>query len=505
MEEILRRILESAVTGFAGDQVMERTGLGKRASGILDKIIPPAAAADASAIPQERTYPTTTSGQSAQTYPYTPSYMTDPQGNQVDISAPSWLPQQFIDQAEQTKNAMTGVNQLPTSQSNPTSFIQNVSERTKQLLSDVPEQVQTDPNTAQAATAAATVETILKNQPAVDLREANFGGTPDVPPSDTENNFNKEADKFVTDNFLNEEFLLNLALGFNSMRLTPDQGLAAVIGKRLETLQTTRGGTATIAELVKMGRSDLARLVKAGQITAKEALTMALKQPKTSWSTMSGAELKQKFPGQFSQYADDEMFNVSSQGEIKPLYAEPIGKTMGTEAAKASIETVTPIYQNALTAPRAVENLDRTISIIKNQPINSGLFLDLKNMRDKLLTEFGSKDAVERLTWTQIANSRLGSEVFQLFKALGLGARGMDTPAEREFMREVLTGNLSMTPQALIELAKSRRETQLEAMRTYNMFSDSPAMKQYSSGLVSIPKFDLSKYAPVVTPAMMGK
>lgn len=506
MEEIIRRILEAAATGFAGDQVMKRTGLGERAEGILDKIIPPAAAADASAIPQDLIPADTvmTPAQEQQVMQSADMYNGAPyRENGEPVGANALLPYS----AREAQVTQMRPTQLPdismpgTAEDRANSvqdFVRNAAVGTQQLLKEVPEEVQADPQ-AQKGAAALSTAYLLKAKAMADNERAQMTG--ELPSEEPD----VETDSFLSKMFGNEEMMLTLALGFNSMRLQPDQGLAAVIGKRLETLQAGRGSGATISELIKMGRADLARLVKSGQITPKEALTMALKQPKTSWSTMTGAELKKKFPGQFSQYADDEMFNVSSQGEVKPLYAEPIGKTMGTEAAKASIETVTPIYQNALVAPKAIENLDRTIDIIQKQPINSGLFLDLKNLRDKLLTEFGSKDAVERLTWTQITNSRLGSEVFQLFSALGLGARGMDTPAEREFMREVLTGNLSMTPQALVALAKSRRETQIEALRKYNMFADSPAMKQYSSGLVTLPKFDLSKYVPVVTPAMMGK
>ena len=504
MEEILRRILESAVAGFAGDQVMKRTGLGERAEGILDKIIPPAAASDASTIPQEPAFKPIIEGVPAD------RVMTQEEEQlitpRVDLGGGRvGLPD--ITLQEPTEPAMVDVTD-EARKNEVQDFVRMVGGRAQALMKEAPEG---DP---QGAAALATVEGLATKgmempdepmdlgAPVVGPKDVAMGQFPEGKP---ETGFFDQAGSFLTDLFGDEERMTRMALAFNSMRLQPDQGLAQVLGKRLETLQAGRGSGATIAELVKMGRGDLARLVKSGQITPKEALTMALKQPKTSWSTMTGAELKKKFPGQFSQYADDEMFNVSSQGEVKPLYAEPIGKTMGTEAAKASIETVTPIYQNALNAPKAIENLDRTIDIIQKQPINSGLFLDLKNLRDKLLTEFGSKDAVERLTWTQITNSRLGSEVFQLFSALGLGARGMDTPAEREFMREVLTGNLSMTPQALVQLAKTRRETQIEALRKYNMFAESPAMKQYSSGLVTLPKFDLSKYVPVVTPAMMGK
>ena len=50
----------------------------------------------------------------------------------------------------------------------------------------------------------------------------------------------------------------------------------------------------------------------------------------------------------------------------------------------------------------------------------------------------------------------MGSEVFPLIKSLGIGARGMDTPAEREFMRQVLTGRIGLNKETLLRMARMR-------------------------------------------------
>ncbi|MFK5282133.1 hypothetical protein ACI3PL_21495, partial [Lacticaseibacillus paracasei] len=69
----------------------------------------------------------------------------------------------------------------------------------------------------------------------------------------------------------------------------------------------------------------------------------------------------------------------------------------------------------------------------------------------------GGKDAAKRATDTEIANAMMGSEVFPLIQSLGIGAKGMDTPAEREFMRSVLTGSITLEKDTLLAMARMRK------------------------------------------------
>ena len=58
--------------------------------------------------------------------------------------------------------------------------------------------------------------------------------------------------------------------------------------------------------------------------------------------------------------------------------------------------------------------------------------------------------------------------VFPMIKALGIGARGMDTPAEREFLRQVMTGTISMNKATLIKMTKLRRDISERVVKKYN-------------------------------------
>jgi hypothetical protein len=62
----------------------------------------------------------------------------------------------------------------------------------------------------------------------------------------------------------------------------------------------------------------------------------------------------------------------------------------------------------------------------------------------------------------------MGAAVFPMISSLGVGARGMDTPAEREFMRSVLTGSISLNKGTLVEMAKIRKNIEKRALDKWN-------------------------------------
>ena len=54
---------------------------------------------------------------------------------------------------------------------------------------------------------------------------------------------------------------------------------------------------------------------------------------------------------------------------------------------------------------------------------------------NELVAKFtGMNEAVEKATNTQLLEALLGSDVFGMIAILGIGARGIDTPAERDFL-----------------------------------------------------------------------
>jgi hypothetical protein len=122
-----------------------------------------------------------------------------------------------------------------------------------------------------------------------------------------------------------------------------------------------------------------------------------------------------------------------------------------------------------LTATNNVEQYNVATASYDNQRKNYDLInhLETSDARTGLGAEFltgidrakafvGDMVAAGRVTDTEILDVSTGSQVFPLIKSLGIGARGMDTPAEREFMRKVLTGTIGLSKKTLLRMARMR-------------------------------------------------
>ena len=117
----------------------------------------------------------------------------------------------------------------------------------------------------------------------------------------------------------------------------------------------------------------------------------------------------------------------------------------------------------------SIRDLDEVYRVLDTgQPI-TGVLSDLRLNVDRFMATFGNDaDAARRATDTQLLNALLGSDVFDAIAALGIGARGLDTPAEREFLRSVMTGTTAMTEESIRRLTDIRRKALVRAIEQYN-------------------------------------
>ena len=154
-------------------------------------------------------------------------------------------------------------------------------------------------------------------------------------------------------------------------------------------------------------------------------------------------------------------------------------------------ETIPKSSQNVL-------NLQQTLSIIEKGDLNTGLLADIKTNLDRARAIY-SKDPklVERLTDTQLVDAALGADVFKAIGELGIGARGIDTPAEREFLRKVLTGKITLEKSTLIELTKKRLNKEKAIIDKYNKDLKSGRYKRYQDELgIRLDPVDLGDSQP---------
>ena len=134
---------------------------------------------------------------------------------------------------------------------------------------------------------------------------------------------------------LNDPALMaRLAMGFNTMRLNPDQGLNAMLGDRIKTAGElavgNRTAQAVIVQLRNMGENDAADMVAAQPAIAKDVLKQIVqaKYAKSASPTASGVQTDPT-TGQIYQV----VFNPSTGKNERVNVAGAIGETPSAVAS----------------------------------------------------------------------------------------------------------------------------------------------------------------------------
>ena len=315
MANVLLDFLRQLAIGAAADEA-RATPQGKSiqdeyvkpvVTSLLDAIIPPAAASDASAIPQAQALPSVPVGN-----PVLPddklipadAVMTPEQEqmvmNRIATEAPerprvsgrTYLPDIQMDAPVSPErmnelDALIAAENKQTTQDFVRSFGPKIATRAQKLMSEAPEG--SDPKGAAALASiealAANADKAMDNEPmdlgapVVGPKDVALGMYPNGKPAESTGGFFDSAGKFFSDLFGDEERMTRLALAFNSMRYQPDQGLATVLGKRLESLSEQRDrqkiagstGNATMKMLDQY--PDIKAAYLSGQIELKDVLT----------------------------------------------------------------------------------------------------------------------------------------------------------------------------------------------------------------------------------------
>ena len=158
---------------------------------------------------------------------------------------------------------------------------------------------------------------------------------------------------------------------------------------------------------------------------------------------------------------------VQAQQGAQLAYEAPI-KEAGTTGAKMGEHNMDQ-YETANTAVKQIADINRLITHINSSDAITGMGAEVLKNIERTKALMGSKVASGKVADTEILDVMMGSEVFPMIKALGVGAKGMDTPAEREFMRSVLTGSLPLNKDTLVKMAEIRKNV---AERSVNKWND---------------------------------
>ena len=150
---------------------------------------------------------------------------------------------------------------------------------------------------------------------------------------------------------------------------------------------------------------------------------------------------------------------------------------IGIEGAKQDMA----IINGAKRGVGQVIKLDRALELINNTGTRVGAFAGMLKKVDKLkyMTGVGDQAKIqESVSNTELLEALLGGDVFPMIKELGIGARGLDTPAEREFLQKVMTGEITMNRDTLMKLTIMRRNNFAQAVEEYNKKYDGDGWKR---------------------------
>ena len=93
-----------------------------------------------------------------------------------------------------------------------------------------------------------------------------------------------------------------------------------------------------------------------------------------------------------------------------------------------------------------------------------------------------------KLVKTEITKVMTGSDVFPMISSLGIGARGLDTPAERDFLISVMTGLPNMTIDTLKYMTKFRIQMYIDGLEKYNAKVNSGYFKMHNANEQLMPR-----------------
>ena len=166
---------------------------------------------------------------------------------------------------------------------------------------------------------------------------------------------------------------------------------------------------------------------------------------------------------------------VSQTQIVMPSETER-GKIVGKLGGEALVNE----YNAAASAARGLAKDYEALTVLRSGKPSTGITSELETGFNRLRSSVaGDPEAAAKVSDSQYLEALLGSDVFQQMSALGVGARGLDTPAEREFMREVISGTRKLDKDTLIRMAEMRAKYKEELVRDYNARIESGELDEF--------------------------
>ena len=158
----------------------------------------------------------------------------------------------------------------------------------------------------------------------------------------------------------------------------------------------------------------------------------------------------------------------------------PAESAYQTTVGKASGEADIGAFDAAQKAADDLTKDFETLNLLATGQASTGITAELALGINRLKASVaGNKEAAKKVEDTELLNALLGSDVFSNIQALGIGARGLDTPAEREFLREVVSGTITMNQETLRRMAEIRAKVKERAIDRFNKRVESGELDRF--------------------------
>ena len=181
--------------------------------------------------------------------------------------------------------------------------------------------------------------------------------------------------------------------------------------------------------------------------------------------------------------------------DLKQIFAKnSVGLSGAMQSAKTAAQEGTgsvqkdfnQMYKRARYAKDDIAEMQVQLERLKSDPDRGGFFQPLTSKYEEILAEFGNEEAITNATNEQLNRSDAIKRTMKWFADSGLGARGLDTPAEFMVWLEMNGGDLSMTNEATIKFLERAIRNKVRDVNRYNaaldddVYSDVRGRQNYS-------------------------
>jgi hypothetical protein len=287
-------------------------------------------------------------------------------------------------------------------------------------------------------------------------------------------------------------FMDRLAMGFNTMRLDPDQGLQAVLADRIKTANELAVGNKTaqavIAQLRNMGENEAADMVAAQPAIAKDVLKQIVqaKYAKSASPTASGVQIDPN-TGQMYQVVFNPSTGKNQRVDVQGATGETPSAIASREASgqlnlagiKMASEKGAAVFGRASGLGEQIGKLTRARDLVKEGGAQTGVIRSL-------LPSFNSATAELRAIANGLGIDIINSATFGALseKELSLAlSTGLDTSLSGAALQEHIQDKINAQEKLYNQLMQDARE--LSSGITYNEYIQRRTSKRRESPIPS--------------------